>query len=611
MSSYKVDFSSISKPTSLGNWWYTTTVFKRQENAPVSFFMEDAGNINDPRAVSTPYPLKLFTAKSSSGYEDSTQLLLPSAPKMYFQLGAITNFDINKDGFYDIIPFDESEYGTGPNFRGAPQFLLLSDTDGRYREVALTNALVTTHNMSAADLNHDGNLEILATNIGGSNPNSLIWSINKEGVVNEYPISGEIIRSDTYNQNGNRDIYFYSGISDLNRDKSPDLVFFSPWNQKSYTDAQGNYLPEISNRSIIYWNDGNGNFSVDRSTKIPVEKYLEKAQQIYYMAVQKVSFNDFNSDGHMDMLLSYMAMPKANDDPVAGVGQAYGILINDGKGNFIESTREWFGNDEFNFTNISGRFGQNESRIQVGDFNGSGLPSLFARTWYFDSKGIMQEKCIVYLNTGKSFSPVEITELNSATYLPYEQNWAPLSLALTSTSTVDPYEKGNLVLYSMNNVEGHPDKGTIYKITVSNLPTRFRVSNENIATDINGVAGKAYRIYKAAFDRTPDTGGLGYWIAQMDKGMDVVEVAARFIDSPEFRSLYGTNPSNAEFLTKVYSNVLDRTPDEAGLAWWVNEMKTNPAKSWQKVLADFSESTENQANVASLIANGIAYDSWS
>jgi hypothetical protein len=139
---------------------------------------------------------------------------------------------------------------------------------------------------------------------------------------------------------------------------------------------------------------------------------------------------------------------------------------------------------------------------------------------------------------------------------------------------------------------------------------RIQFADTKIALDTDGVAGRGYRIYKAAFDRIPDTGGLGYWIAQMDKGMDVVEVAARFIDSSEFRSLYGQNPSNAEFLAKVYSNVLDRTPDDAGLAWWVNEMKTNPAKSWQKVLADFSESTENQANVASLIANGITYHLW-
>lgn len=96
----------------------------------------------------------------------------------------------------------------------------------------------------------------------------------------------------------------------------------------------------------------------------------------------------------------------------------------------------------------------------------------------------------------------------------------------------------------------------------------------------------------------------------MDKGMGVVSVSSRFIDSPEFSSLYGQNPRISEFLTKVYTNVLDRAPDSARLDWWVNEMKTNPVKKWQKVLADFSESTENQANVALLIANGITFDPW-
>ena len=139
---------------------------------------------------------------------------------------------------------------------------------------------------------------------------------------------------------------------------------------------------------------------------------------------------------------------------------------------------------------------------------------------------------------------------------------------------------------------------------------RLAFLDVSVAFDTSSVAGQAYRIYKAAFDRTPDGGGLGYWIAQMDKGMGVIEVAARFIDSPEFRALYGQNANISEFLTKVYTNVLDRAPDSAGLDWWVNEMKTNPTKTWQKVLADFSESTENQANVASMIANGITYEPW-
>ena len=151
-----------------------------------------------------------------------------------------------------------------------------------------------------------------------------------------------------------------------------------------------------------------------------------------------------------------------------------------------------------------------------------------------------------------------------------------------------------------------PTEGTDLLINVE----RIAFADKTYAFDTEGVGGQAYRIYKAAFNREPDSGGLGYWIAQMDDGMDMVEVAARFIDSSEFRSLYGQNPTNGEFLTKVYNNVLNRDPDAGGYAWWTDQLENNPEKTWQKVLADFSESPENQGNVAELIANGIVFDSW-
>ena len=140
---------------------------------------------------------------------------------------------------------------------------------------------------------------------------------------------------------------------------------------------------------------------------------------------------------------------------------------------------------------------------------------------------------------------------------------------------------------------------------------RVEFSDVTLGFDVSGDAGQAYRIYKAAFNRTPDTGGLGYWIAQMDKGMDLIEVSARFIDSKEFRDLYGSAPSNADFLTKVYTNVLGRAPDKGGYDWWLNEMNTNAEKTKAKVLADFSESAENQTGTAPLVATGIVYEPWS
>ena len=150
--------------------------------------------------------------------------------------------------------------------------------------------------------------------------------------------------------------------------------------------------------------------------------------------------------------------------------------------------------------------------------------------------------------------------------------------------------------------------------TNDSLSTVERVvfSDKAVALDIGSgeVGGSCYRIYKAAFNRTPDGGGLGYWIGQMDLGKTLVEVSAGFIDSDEFRASYGTNPSNGEFLTKVYNNVLGRDPDSGGYDWWVDQLANNPAKSWSKVMADFSEGTENQANVLELIGNGVQYDLW-
>lgn len=135
----------------------------------------------------------------------------------------------------------------------------------------------------------------------------------------------------------------------------------------------------------------------------------------------------------------------------------------------------------------------------------------------------------------------------------------------------------------------------------------------NTTSDLRGNPGQIYRVYKAVFNRDPmtnDMKGLGYWIKQTDNGMQLQEVAARFIDSNEFRALYGTNPTNSEYLTKVYSNVLGRTPDKAGFDWWLSEMNTNPTKTKVKVLTDFSESPENQQGVAALIGNGIVFEPW-
>lgn len=138
---------------------------------------------------------------------------------------------------------------------------------------------------------------------------------------------------------------------------------------------------------------------------------------------------------------------------------------------------------------------------------------------------------------------------------------------------------------------------------------RLHFANANVAFDINGNAGIAYRIYQAAFDRAPDAAGLGYWIKQMDNGTDRFDVARWFLAGAEAQSIYGVNPSNATALTLFYNHVLHRAADTAGYNYWLNILDSGVA-SQSAVLASFAESAENQAALIGVMQNGMTYTPW-
>jgi hypothetical protein len=138
---------------------------------------------------------------------------------------------------------------------------------------------------------------------------------------------------------------------------------------------------------------------------------------------------------------------------------------------------------------------------------------------------------------------------------------------------------------------------------------RIAFADASLALDIDGVAGQAYRLYQAAFDRQPDLAGLGYWIGVMDRGASLEEVAASFQASDEFLGMYGPNPSDTEFVDLVYHNVLHRAPDAGGYAYWVDVL-ANLHLPRTQMLGYFSESPENQAQVIGSIDNGIAFVPW-
>ena len=168
-----------------------------------------------------------------------------------------------------------------------------------------------------------------------------------------------------------------------------------------------------------------------------------------------------------------------------------------------------------------------------------------------------------------------------------------------------------------------PDKATVQALagdegldTLYNLE-RLAFSDMLTALDIEGNAGQAYRVYKAAFDRTPDLAGLSYWIHQLDLGHSMLDAAVGFIQSQEFKDLYGANTTNAQYTQALYQNVLDREPETAGYAYWNAVLDGVPLNgvflgqtTREQMLVDFSESVENKVNVLPLIDEGIRYELW-
>lgn len=135
---------------------------------------------------------------------------------------------------------------------------------------------------------------------------------------------------------------------------------------------------------------------------------------------------------------------------------------------------------------------------------------------------------------------------------------------------------------------------------------RVQFSDVSLAFDIDGTAGQAYRLYQAAFDRTPDHGGLGFWIKMMDSGQTLDQVSAAFVSSQEFTGMYGANSSDNQFVEALYQNVLHRQAESGGFDFWMAAIEEHGV-SRAEVLSHFSESQENQAQVIGSIQDGIAF----
>jgi serralysin len=121
---------------------------------------------------------------------------------------------------------------------------------------------------------------------------------------------------------------------------------------------------------------------------------------------------------------------------------------------------------------------------------------------------------------------------------------------------------------------------------------------------IDNNSATIFRLYQAVMGRESDDAGLGFWTKQLDNGTPLTAIASGFMQAKEFADQYGANPTNQEFIYKLYDNVLDRAPDAGGLLFWTAQIDSIGKA---QMVIEFSESPENQALVIDTVGKGLDF----
>ena len=98
----------------------------------------------------------------------------------------------------------------------------------------------------------------------------------------------------------------------------------------------------------------------------------------------------------------------------------------------------------------------------------------------------------------------------------------------------------------------------------------------------------ASRMYTVVLNRTPDSAGLDFWVEELLSGKrDGASIASGFICSKEFTD---KNLSDEEYVNVLYRTFFDREAEAAGKAYWINVLSEGQPRT--KVLAGFVNSNE-------------------
>ncbi|WP_158290309.1 DUF4214 domain-containing protein [Ramlibacter sp. WS9] len=82
------------------------------------------------------------------------------------------------------------------------------------------------------------------------------------------------------------------------------------------------------------------------------------------------------------------------------------------------------------------------------------------------------------------------------------------------------------------------------------------------------------QLYVAMFGRAPDAAGLDFWTGLLGAGQSVTQIADTMFGVAPARNYFPDGSSNEQIIASFYLNVLGRTADAEGLAFWTTKLNT-------------------------------------
>jgi hypothetical protein len=495
---------------------------------------------------------------------------------------AVASADVNQDGFDDILVAGYSSF---------PQYL------GSSKGLVKYQGMVGSSGLALGDFLGNGTVSAIYVDAGSGAVDTFLYRIdinsssqsiglNKIATLPGPRLATLGLETSTASSHDIR-----ARPIDFNGDGLLDVLIFSYLADYSKTLQQNDHKSEIQ----FLLNNGQGKFT-DVTDQYRIN-YDVNGGMGYYPQVM-----DFNLDGLPDIFSSNPDwMPSYNST---------GLLLQQQNGKFIDTNRDLF-RTNVNTNNLS------QSIIATGPDNTKYLVSEGKWDWSNPTtKVYLQSLNFPERNEAETLSGTTLDDVI------YGLGGNDLMMGKKGDDSLDGGIGIDTAQYagtvSGYTVRAGSTNATVLDKTANRDGTdtltnveRLQFTDTMLALDIgkDQTAGSGYMLYKAAFNRTPDAGGLGFWINKMDTGMSYSDVANNFVNSAEFKTAFGgSNPTVNTLVTKLYNNVLNRTPDAGGLAFWQEKLTTG--WSTADVLGYFSTSGENVTNVTPLIANGIQYQQF-